>query len=97
MGGFDMPKFKNIEDLKTFRKEAQRSMQVRLGINAARGLGETDPIDVDTVAFGNKVALHPRDMLESSSVRQVTLIFRGAPDPNKFAGLGSMDLILYSL
>ena len=74
-----------------------RSMQVRLGINAARGLGETDPIDVDTVAFGNKVALHPRDMLESSSVRQVTLIFRGAPDPNKFAGLGSMDLILYSL
>ncbi len=74
-----------------------RSMQVRLGLNEARGLGETDPIDVDTVAFGNKVALHPRDMLESSSVRQVTLIFRGASSPEKFAKLGQMDLILYSM
>ncbi len=74
-----------------------RSMQVRLGINDARGLGETDPVDVDTTSFGNKVALHPRDMLESSSVRQVTLIFRGAPDPTKFANLGKMDLIVYAL
>jgi len=74
-----------------------RRMQVRLGINEARGLGETDPVDVDTVAFGNKVALHPRDMLESSSVRQVTLIFRGASDPRKFAKLGKMDLIVYGV
>jgi hypothetical protein len=74
-----------------------RSMQVRLGINDARGLGETDPIDVDPTAFGNKVTLHPRDMLESSSVRQVTLIFRGAPNPNKFAALGKMDLIVYAM
>lgn len=74
-----------------------RSMQVRLGLNEARGLGETDPIDVDTVAFGNKVALHPRDMLESSSVRQVTLIFRGASNPDKFSKLGKMDLILYTM
>lgn len=74
-----------------------RSMQVRLGINEARGLGETDPVDVDTTAFGNKVALHPRDMLESSSVRQMTMIFRGAPDPGKFDKLGKMDLILYTL
>jgi hypothetical protein len=74
-----------------------RSMQVRLGINDARGLGETDPVDVDTTSFGNKVALHPRDMLESASVRQVTLIFRGAPDPTKFGNLGKMDLIVYTL
>jgi hypothetical protein len=74
-----------------------RSMQVRLGLNEARGLGETDPVDVDTVAFGNKVALHPRDMLESASVRQVTLIFRGASAPEKFGQLGQMDLILYSM
>lgn len=74
-----------------------RSMQVRLGLNDARGLGETDPIDVDTTAFGNKVALHPRDMVETSSVRQVTLIFRGAPDPAKFDQLGKMDLIIYTL
>lgn len=74
-----------------------RNMQVRLGLNEARGLGETDPVDVDTVAFGNKVALHPRDMLESSSVRQVTLIFRGASTADKFANLGRSDLILYSM
>ncbi len=73
-----------------------RSMQVRLGLNDARGLGETDPIDIDTTAFGNKVALHPRDMVETSSVRQVTLIFRGAPDPSKFDSLGKMDLIIYT-
>ncbi len=74
-----------------------RSMQVRLGLNDARGLGETDPVDVDTVAFGNKVALHPRDMLKSSSVRQVTLIFRGASNPGKFGNLGKMDLLIYAL
>ena len=72
-----------------------RSMQVRLGVNEARGLGETDPIDVDITTFGNKVALHPRDMLKSSSIKQATLIFRGAGDPQKFANLGKMDLIFY--
>jgi len=74
-----------------------RNMQVRLGLNDARGLGETDPVDVDTVAFSNKVALHPRDMLKSSSVRQVTLIFRGAGDSTKFENLGKMDLLIYAL
>jgi len=73
------------------------NMQVRLGLNDARGLGETDPIDVDVTSFGNKVALHPRDMLRSPSVRQVTIIFRGAPDPSKFGKLGKMDLIVYAL
>jgi hypothetical protein len=72
-------------------------MQVRLGLNEARGLGETDPVDVDTTAFGNKVALHPQDLLQSQSVRQVTLIFRGADDPKKFSGLGKTDLIVYAM
>ncbi|UCD94760.1 MAG: hypothetical protein JSU69_01535 [Candidatus Zixiibacteriota bacterium] len=74
-----------------------RNMQVRLGVNEARGLGETDPVDVDVNTFRNKVALHPRDMLKSSSVRQFTLIFRGAADAQKLADLGRMDLIIYSL
>jgi len=74
-----------------------RNMQVRLGLNRARGLGETDPVDVDTVAFGNKVALHPRDMLETASVRQMTLIFRGAPDASKFANLSKLDLLIYTV
>jgi hypothetical protein len=74
-----------------------RNMQVRLGLNQARGLGETDPVDVDTVAFGNKVALHPRDMLETASVRQMTLIFRGAPDGSKFANLSKIDLLVYTM
>jgi len=74
-----------------------RSMQVRLGVNEARGLGETDPVDVDIVTFGNKVALHPRDMLKSSSVRQCTLIFRGTGDSKKLAGMGKMDLIFYTV
>jgi hypothetical protein len=74
-----------------------RSMQIRLGINEARGLGETDPIDIDITTFANKVALHPRDMLQSSAVRQVTLIFRGTGDPQKMANLSSMDLILYTM
>jgi hypothetical protein len=73
------------------------NMQVRLGLNDARGLGETDPVDVDVTTFGNKVALHPRDMVRSSSVKQITLIFRGAPDPSKFGKLGKMDLIIYTL
>ncbi|MEE9443254.1 MAG: hypothetical protein V3V99_11385 [candidate division Zixibacteria bacterium] len=80
-----------------FSDSEWRNMQVRLGINEARGLGETDPVDIDTLAFGNKVALHPRDLLESSSVHQMTMIFRGAPDSSKFDGLGQMDLIIYSL
>ena len=73
------------------------SMQVRLGLNDARGLGETDPVEVDTVTFGNKVALRPQDMLRSPSVRQVTLIFRGAAEADKFANLGKMDLVVYAV
>jgi hypothetical protein len=73
------------------------NMQVRLGLNDARGLGETDPIDVDVTTFGNKVALHPRDMMRSSGVRQITLIFRGARDNTKFKNLGKMDLIIYTM
>jgi len=74
-----------------------RSMQVRLGVNEARGLGETDPVDVDTTSYGNKVALHPRDMLSSSSVRQLTLIFRSGSDMNRLADVGKMDLIVYTI
>jgi hypothetical protein len=49
-----------------FNDAEWQNMQVRLGLNEARGLGETDPIDVDT-------------------------------SPDKFAKLGQMDLILYSM
>ena len=73
------------------------SMQVRLGLNEARGLGETDPVDIDTTAFGNKVALRPQDMLRVDSVSQITLILRGSADPEKFANLGKMDLIAYAV
>jgi hypothetical protein len=73
------------------------SMQVRLGLNEARGLGETDPVDIDGTSFGNKVALHPQDMLQSQSVRQITLIFRGGGDTEKFSNLGKTDLIIYTL
>jgi hypothetical protein len=73
------------------------NMQVRLGFNEARGLGETDPVDVDTTTYGDKVALHPQDILKSPGVSQVTLIFRGARDMEKFASLGKTDLIMYSV
>jgi len=73
------------------------SMQVRLGLNDARGLGETDPVDIDGTTYGNKVALHPQDMLQSQAVRQLMLIFRGAADSDKFSNLGKTDLIIYTL
>ncbi|MBU0983101.1 MAG: hypothetical protein KKA42_04475 [candidate division Zixibacteria bacterium] len=72
------------------------NMQVRLGINEARGLGETDPVDVDVTSYGDKVALHPQDMLKSQAVRQVTFIFRGARDTGKLVAMDSSDLVLYS-
>lgn len=71
------------------------NMQVRLGLNDARGLGETDPVDVDATTYGDKVALHPEDMLKSSSVKQATLIFRGARDTSKLQAMGKSDLLLY--
>jgi len=73
------------------------NMQVRLGLNQARGLGETDPVDVDTTTFANKVALRPQDMFKAPSVRQITLIFRGLREPEKFAKLGKTDLIVYAM
>lgn len=80
-----------------FQESQWRNMQVRLGINDARGLGETDPVEVDTKTFNNKVALRPQDMLRSSSVRQITLIFRGAGGAESFKNLGKMDLMIYSV
>jgi hypothetical protein len=71
------------------------NMQVRLGLNEARGLGETDPVDVDATTFGDKVALHPEDMLKSPAVKQVTLIFRGARDTSKLSALAKTDLSMY--
>lgn len=73
------------------------NMQVRLGLNQARGLGETDPVDVDTTTFANKVALRPQDMFKAPSVKQITLIFRGLREPEKFAKLGKLDLIVYAM
>ncbi len=73
------------------------NMQVRLGLNEARGLGETDPVTVDTSTFGNKVALHPQDMMKASSVKQITMIFRGAGDAEKLMNLGKTDLIIYGM
>ncbi len=80
-----------------FSGGAWSSMQVRLGLNDARGLGETDPVTVDQVAFGNKVALRPEDMLKVASVNQVTLIFRGAGDTSALNRMTKNDLIAYSM
>lgn len=71
------------------------NMQVRLGLNDARGLGETDPIDLDTTTYGDKVALRPQDMLPSPAVSQITLVFRGVREPAKFADLSASDLVVY--
>ena len=71
------------------------NMQVRLGLNEARGLGETDPVDVDATTYGDKVALHPEDMLKSPAVKQVTLTFRGARDTSKLRAMSKTDLSLY--
>lgn len=79
-----------------FKDDEWLSLQVRLGLNEARGLGETDPVDIDLNTYGNKVVLHPLDMLKSASVSQVTLILRGMPDTQKLASLGTTDLILYA-
>lgn len=73
------------------------AMQVRVGLNEARALGETDPVEVDIKTYGNKTALHPKDMLKVSSVNQLTLMFRGARDPEKFANLAKMDLTVYKI
>jgi hypothetical protein len=80
-----------------FSDDEWRSMQVRLGLNDARGLGETDPVDIDINTYRNKVALHPLDMLKSSSVEQVALIFRGVSDAQKLNALGKSDLAMYIL
>lgn len=80
-----------------FGESGWASMQVRLGINEARGLGETDPVDIDGTTYGNKVALHPQDMLQSQSVGQMTLIFRGGGKTDKFSNLGKTDLIIYAM
>lgn len=73
------------------------SMQIRLGMNQARALGETDPVDIDVTTYGNKVALHPRDMFETSGVKQYALMFRGSFDPQRMAELGKMDLQIYAV
>ncbi|MBD3401926.1 hypothetical protein GF420_03445 [candidate division GN15 bacterium] len=73
------------------------NMQVRIGLNEARGLGETDPVDVDTVTYGDKVALHAQDMLQSPSVGKITLIFRGAREPEKLSALHQSDLFVYAV
>ncbi len=73
------------------------NMQIRLGLNEARGLGETDPVDIDIKTFRSKVALHPLEMLPSRSGEQVTLIFRGMPDTQRMQNLTKSDLNLYVL
>ncbi|MDX9857490.1 MAG: hypothetical protein RBT76_06860 [candidate division Zixibacteria bacterium] len=73
------------------------NMQVRIGLNEARGLGETDPVDVDAVTYGDKVALHAMDMLQSPSVAKITLIFRGAREAEKLVSLAHSDLFVYAV
>ena len=80
-----------------FTDDEWRSMQVRLGFNEARVLGDTDPVDIDLNTYRNKVVLHPLDMLKSSSVEQVTLIFRGVSVAQKLNNLGKCDMAMYIL
>jgi len=99
----NIPKPQPISDMVTllnkgmFTIEQWNSMQVRLGLNESRGLGETDPVKVDTTTYGNKVALWAQDMVKSASVNQINLIFRGTPDISKFDNLGKTDLIVYAV
>ncbi len=100
---FDIEAPQDIEDAvilmskDLFDTSEWSSMQVRFGMNEARRLGETDPVDMDLVTFAAKVALHPHDILRSDSVNKMTLIFRGTGHPEKFADLGKLDLMVYAL
>jgi hypothetical protein len=97
----DLPSARQLKDMvvllskELFSVAEWNNMQVRLGLNDARGLGETDPVDVDSTTYGDKVALHPQDMLSSAAVGQITLVFRGVRQPEEFAGLTKSDLIVY--
>ena len=71
-------------------------MQVRLGMNDALGLGQTDPVKVDTVTYGSKVVLRAQDMVRNAAVKQVNLIFRGKGDVRKFRELKPSELLIYT-
>jgi len=72
------------------------AMQVRLGMNDALGLGQTDPVKVDTVTYGSKVVLRAQDMVRNAAVKQVNLIFRGKGDVRKFRELKPSELLIYT-
>lgn len=99
----NLPEPKELSDVtvllskELFNAAQWSTMQVRLGLNEARGLGETDPVDIDTGTYDAKVALHPQDMLKTPAVRQLTLIFRGAASAERFTDLGKMDLSVYAI
>jgi len=99
----DIPQLPSISDTVVlmmrdlFTDAEWTTMQVRIGLNDARALGETDPVDVDVTAFGNKIALHPSDLMEMSGVSQVAFMFRGPSDLDKLAGLGKLDLQVYTM
>jgi len=78
-----------------FADDQWQSMQIRVGINDARGLGVTDPVDADLGARGSTIVLHSSDINPNASVRQVTFIFRGMHDPKRLADLGRSDVGLY--
>lgn len=83
---------KNLFDASTWS-----NIQVRLGLNEARGLGDTDPINIDTTTFGNKVSLRPQDLMQTPRVSQITLIFRGVAQADKLSQLGKTDFIIYTM
>ena len=80
-----------------FSSRDWHNVQVRLGINDARGLGETDPMEVDVTTFGDKVAMRPHDMVAAPDVSRMTLIFRGIRDARTFSRLGRADLAVYAM
>jgi hypothetical protein len=79
-----------------FELDQWSSMQTRLSFNDSVRLGLTDPATIDTHTSGSRVILRAQDVVKSSAVNQVNIVFRGPAEFSRFENISPADLMIYA-
>ena len=80
-----------------FSRDEYQYIDVRIGVNEARTLGQSDPGEVDSMTISEQIVFCFVDRLRATDVHKLNLIFRGPINYSRLMGITRNDVQVYGI
>jgi hypothetical protein len=80
-----------------FARDEYQFLDVRIGVNEANTLGQSDPGEVDPFTVPDRIVFSVIDRLRASDVNKLNVIFRGPINYSRLTNITRGDVQVYGL